>query len=109
ARAITYAWASWGNSWYDTPTSEFDPNGKKIGSDFSYLGEHTYRLRCRTNEDGVMTYYMYIDEVLFAVHDTSRFLGNRVDSHLYYSELLGVQFCSQFMEGTIKNIKIEQE
>lgn len=109
ARPITYAWASWGNSWYDTPTSEFDPNGKKIGNDFSYLGEHTYRLRCRTGEDGIVTYSMYIDEELFAVHDTSAFLGKKTDAHLYYSELLGVQFCSQYMEGTIRNIQIVQE
>ncbi len=109
ARSITYAWASWGQSWYSTPTSEFDPNGQKIGNNFSYLGEHTYRLRCRTSDDGVVTYYMYIDEELFAVHDTSKFLGNNVTTHLYYSDLLGVQFCSQYMEGTIKDIKIEQE
>lgn len=106
---IDYAWASSGQGFYDLLTDEFNPGENKIPLKWNYLGEHTYRLRCRTNENGHVIYSMYIDDTLFAVHDTSKLFGYGRTDHNNYSDLLGVQFCSQYMEGTIKDIVIVNE
>ena len=101
----TYQWRS---NWQD-PTNEFKPDpldstkgcarGAEEYAQYA-TGTHSYKIECRTNENGSVTYYFYIDNQIEAVHNLPA-AHNNINSNDF------LQFWSENMSGIVTNISIK--
>jgi hypothetical protein len=105
ASEVAYAWAAWGVT---QKTDEFKPSPDYGYTGLSYLGEHEWKVVCSMAEDGVVTFRFYMDNELFAVHDTSTQYGNEIGNHTGFSHLYGVQFYSEYMNAEVYDIEVNQ-
>lgn len=104
---VAYAWAAWGVG-YDGPINEFKPSEDYSYESVSYLAEHTWRIVCNMDENGIVTFYYYMDGALFAIDNTSTQLGRDVNNHTGYSRLFGAQFYANSLNGEVYDIQINE-
>lgn len=101
---ISYQWRS---NWQN-PTNEFmpDPNDRTKGcgrdaSEYTQYGygTHRYKIECRMNDEGVVTYTYYIDQEVEVIHVTK-------PAHNYGNGMDFIQFSGEHMNGIVSNISI---
>ncbi|MDE5896722.1 MAG: hypothetical protein K2H43_02775 [Clostridia bacterium] len=106
-KVVFYAEASNGTNGAEQ-TDEFNVNGA-IQAPATLIGEHSFRISCRTDENGIVTYYYSVDGKLVAKHNTSTFYGSEITQHNNGSTLVGFQVLSNRMNGQLTSLKITQK